>query len=129
MEDGSRTSNSEVVGINCSACAKNGNGNYAEKYCVECQEYFCKACIQMHGNFSMLSTHSLLVISEIECDHRTPGDHAGDTTGAPLLATPSTTLLQLPTERCTKHPAKVIDMYCKTHDVVGCSVCFYPHYK
>lgn len=126
MEVGSTTnSNSEVVGINCSACAKNGTRNYAEKYCVECQEYFCKACIQMHGNFTMMSMHSLLVISEIEGDHGT----TGNTTGTPLLATHSTSLLQLPTERCTKHPTKVVDMFCKTHDVVGCSVCFSPHYK
>lgn len=117
--------------MNCSSCIRNNKTSLAEKFCVECQEYFCTLCVQMHGNFSLLANHSLLEINGVivknnntNCEEEK--NDSSSVTSQPLTDSP---LLQLPTERCSKHPAKVIDMYCKTHDTVGCSVCFAPHYR
>ncbi|XP_045196435.2 uncharacterized protein LOC123551513 [Mercenaria mercenaria] len=104
--------------MNCLPCKRNNNINIADKYCVECQEYFCKTCVRMHENFSILAQHTLLEITD--------GTETGREESQKLTGS---TVLQVPTERCLKHPAKSIDMYCRTHDIVGCSVCFTPHYK
>jgi hypothetical protein len=79
----------------------------------------------MHKNFTLLAKHSLLDITEKTQIKTTKNEEEN----VESRETEDVGMLQVPTERCLKHPAKVVDMYCKTHDDVGCSVCFIPHYK
>lgn len=101
--------------MNCSACSKSNEKTVAQKFCVDCQEYFCKRCIDMHGNFSVLSKHVMIDMRQLVSEGRKKDFIQR--------------VVQVPTERCSQHPAKVIDMYCEIHDIVGCSACFQPHYK
>ncbi|KAH3729313.1 uncharacterized protein LOC127853956 [Dreissena polymorpha] len=99
--------------INCEACKKQSKIKVATKYCWQCSQYICDHCETMHGYFAALETHLLVSIEELRAA-RTP-----EAEGAPVL----------PIEYCPKHPTKLIDMYCRNHDVVACSLCFLPHYK
>jgi hypothetical protein len=38
-------------------------------------------------------------------------------------SSPSSNLPTAPTEQCERHKHRHVDMYCETHDVVGCSTC------
>lgn len=111
--------------MNCVPCGRNNKSNQADKYCVQCQEYFCTRCIEMHKNFTLLVHHSLI---EITARSQIPAS-VEEKESTDIVGKDGYDVLQVPTERCSKHPAKVVDMYCRAHDIVGCSVCFAPHYK
>ncbi|KAL4233505.1 hypothetical protein ACF0H5_008186 [Mactra antiquata] len=69
----------------------------------------------MHENFSILASHTLL---------NTLDDKIAENNDKV-----STSSVEVPTERCKTHPTKVMDMYCRDHDEVACTVCFTSHYK
>lgn len=91
----------------CSICARRDKSHEAEKYCVECEDYMCAACVDNHSSFHSMARHNLIERSNFEKSqtfvHRT---------------VPS-----MPMERCPKHPTKLIDMYCEDHDSVHCLIC------
>lgn len=82
----------------CSVCFQKNVKNEADKYCAICLDYFCVNCVaKTHGIGSALAGHDLLATGKMP---------------------------PLPTKRCSEHGTKVIDMFCKTHEKVGCSICF-----
>lgn len=89
----------------CSNCVKVKRNREAVKYCVECQAYCCQTCVDSHETIPALSTHQLL--------DKTSFKSSGVTTDIPVV----------PTEKCYLHEAKIVDFFCKSHDVVGCSTC------
>ncbi|XP_060584115.1 uncharacterized protein LOC132740270 [Ruditapes philippinarum] len=97
----------EVIDYACSPCTKRNKTNEAVKFCVECQEFFCPLCVDNHNSFSVLEGHSLLDKSQF-----------GSLGGSAAPNAPP-----LPTERCSVHLTKLVDMYCANHDAVGCSIC------
>ncbi|KAL4224415.1 hypothetical protein ACF0H5_017867 [Mactra antiquata] len=90
----------------CTSCDRENKTLEAVRYCVECSGYCCQLCTDMHKKFPALSNHNLLDVSQ--------GKQAGNQ--QPRLP-------EFPTERCGTHHGKVLDMYCKKHNVVGCSTC------
>lgn len=95
--------------LKCTICAKKNKRTEAVKYCVECKSYCCQACVEAHDTFPVLNGHTLL---------------DNNVTTAPLhVARQHKPLPLLPTERCSKHPSYIVDMYCSDHDIVGCSTC------
>lgn len=99
-------SSEETVEYPCSPCAESGRTRQAVKYCVECQDYYCKSCTDsLHNSLPALRKHKLL-------------DQTDFSSSSGQQNLPS-----VPTDRCKIHTTKLIDMYCKDHDEVGCTSC------
>ncbi|XP_053400303.1 tripartite motif-containing protein 66-like [Mercenaria mercenaria] len=94
----------EIIDINCCVCAGKNLTQEAEKYCVECQHYYCIPSTDTHKTFPALRGHKLLD----KADFSTHGFQSS--------------LLCL-TERCKIHKAKLLDMFCEDHDEVVCATC------
>lgn len=90
----------------CCVCSKKHIRRQATKYCVNCQDYYCGECVQVHDVVPSLSEH--VVVGESDFSRR---------------ASAGFKLPSVPTERCNEHTTKLIDMYCKNHDEVGCATC------
>ncbi|XP_045169736.2 uncharacterized protein LOC123532378 [Mercenaria mercenaria] len=91
----------ETFNILCSACKEQDKNREAEKYCVDCQEYYCSECLKLHSTLPALKRHKLLDKED---------GHSGQ-------------LLMVPTERCERHNFKTVDMFCQNHDMIGCGTC------
>ncbi|XP_053382666.1 uncharacterized protein LOC123540242 [Mercenaria mercenaria] len=102
---GCEVTSDEIFSFKCTLCAKKNKNREAVKYCVECQGYCCRSCVDIHEDFPTLEGHQLLDKSDFKS--------TGITTDLP----------DLPTLRCKIHTVKVMDMYCGNHDVVGCTNC------
>ncbi|KAL4235254.1 hypothetical protein ACF0H5_006892 [Mactra antiquata] len=97
----------------CTTCDKNYNKIVeAVRYCIECRGYCCQACTDGHKLFPTLRNHTLLDAKQ------------GDQTGSQQPRLP-----EFPTERCSLHKGKIVDMYCKEHDDVFCSTCIATSHK
>ncbi|KAL4224211.1 hypothetical protein ACF0H5_017664 [Mactra antiquata] len=90
----------------CTPCDRENKTFEAVKYCVECKDYCCQSCIDIHKKYSTLIGHSFLDVGL--------GNQPGNQ---------STSLPEFPTERCSIHKGKIVDMYCETHGTVGCYAC------
>ncbi|XP_053401379.1 tripartite motif-containing protein 2-like [Mercenaria mercenaria] len=102
---GGDNASDEITGIKCCVCAGKNIMRESEKYCVECQDYFCIPCTDTHKTFPLMRGHKLLD----KADFSTHGLRSS--------------LLSFPTERCPIHKAKLLDMFCKNHDEVVCATC------
>ncbi|KAL4221793.1 hypothetical protein ACF0H5_020047 [Mactra antiquata] len=102
----------EVFDYICTACDRERKTLEAVKYCVECKDYCCQSCTDIHKKVSLLFGHNLLDVGQ--------GSQAGNQ--------PSN-LPEFPTERCCVHKGKIIDMYCEEHNSVGCYVCIATDHK
>jgi hypothetical protein len=76
----------------------------ADKYCVDCEMYFCKQCLKHHKKFPTTRAHQIVDKPGLDSD-----------TG--------NTRMEQPTERCVTHNRKLNDMYCGDHEVVCCAAC------
>ncbi|KAL4226867.1 hypothetical protein ACF0H5_014846 [Mactra antiquata] len=90
----------------CTACDKDNKKLEAVRYCVECLGYCCEECTELHTRFPTLRNHYLLDVGQGKQD-----------------GFQQTKLPEFPTERCCFHQGKVLDMFCETHNVIGCSTC------
>jgi hypothetical protein len=95
----------EIIDVSCSMCENKGKNTEGEKYCVDCKDYFCITCVQVHGQVPLCAHHKVLDKSQVKSGSISKG------------------LPRAPTERCDRHSHKHIDMYCQNHDNVGCSTC------
>lgn len=93
--------NDFVYDYPCSTCEKDNRNVEAVKYCVDCDENLCSTCLSQHNKFPLMRRHK--VLDQVERCHRKEKN--------------------LPSERCSKHGGKIIDIFCPNHDVVGCSTC------
>ncbi|XP_045159202.2 uncharacterized protein LOC123524767 [Mercenaria mercenaria] len=102
---------SEMVDLPCTMCERKGRCIEAEKYCVECQDYYCLRCVNVHGDVPSLSRHNIFDKGQFpsESVHERPGTGKA----LPLVLT----------ERCNIHTHHFVDMYCQNHDDVGCGTC------
>ncbi|XP_053404033.1 transcription intermediary factor 1-beta-like [Mercenaria mercenaria] len=91
----------DVHDFPCSPCAKEEKNVAAAKHCVECDVNLCTTCLNHHSKFSVMKGHQLL----------------------DKVKTPGGQKPELPSQRCDKHGGNVIDVYCPSHDKVGCSTC------
>lgn len=88
----------------CISCARKDKNIEADKYCIDCQDYYCCKCVKVHEVVPLLSDHVILDKDE-------------------FTSSTISTLPKSPTEQCGRHKHKHVDMYCESHDVVGCSTC------
>ncbi|XP_060573246.1 uncharacterized protein LOC132731138 [Ruditapes philippinarum] len=83
----------------CTPCSKDNIREEADKYCRECHEYLCKTCTIYHGRLNIAQQHKLL-------------DKSDAKQGVVVART-----------KCHYHADRYIEMYCKTHDMVYCTMC------
>ncbi|XP_053390788.1 uncharacterized protein LOC128553638 [Mercenaria mercenaria] len=102
---GCEDTSDELFSFKCSPCLANNRNREAVKYCVECQGYYCQSCADVIHMIPGLKGHTLLDNS----NYKSSGLPAG--------------LPAVPTERCSIHETKIVDMYCGNHDEVGCTTC------
>ncbi|XP_045184229.2 uncharacterized protein LOC123542430 isoform X1 [Mercenaria mercenaria] len=95
----------EIFDFTCSPCSEQNKNREAVRYCVECQDYYCQSCTDMHKMFPAMRGHKLLHTADYSSSSHHPG------------------LPPVPTERCNNHKTKLIDMYCWGHDEVCCTSC------
>ncbi|XP_045183806.2 uncharacterized protein LOC123542172 [Mercenaria mercenaria] len=95
----------EIFDFTCSPCAEQNKNREAVRYCVECQDYYCQSCTDMHKMFPAMRGHKLLNKADFNSSSHQPS------------------LPPVPTERCNNHKTKLIDMYCRDHDEVCCTSC------
>ncbi|XP_060565083.1 uncharacterized protein LOC132724266 [Ruditapes philippinarum] len=94
----------ELFHVLCSPCKRKERNNEADKYCADCHDYYCSYCVKFHEDIPALSGHKILDKGQINDG-------------------PTGILPETPTQRCEKHGFKPVDMYCQSHDNVGCSTC------
>ncbi|XP_060574256.1 E3 ubiquitin-protein ligase Midline-1-like [Ruditapes philippinarum] len=104
MADGGVGSD-EFVNFKCCLCEKKNITKEADIYCVECQDYYCTPCTDLHKMFPAMSTHQFI-------------DKSSFNTVSLQKSLPS-----FPVEKCEAHKTKLLDMYCADHDDVACATC------
>ncbi|XP_045196109.2 transcription intermediary factor 1-alpha-like isoform X1 [Mercenaria mercenaria] len=102
---GCEVTSDELINFKCTPCAELNKTKQAVKYCVQCQGYCCQTCVDTHRVFPTLKGHTLVDKLNLKSQ---------------LVATE---LPVVPTETCSTHGIKILDMYCENHDVVGCTSC------
>ena len=83
----------------CTPCGEDKLREEAIKYCPECDEYLCINCSRHHGRQKATKSHVLQ-----------------DTNAAKQS-------LVVARIKCHNHSDRDIEMYCKTHDMVYCTMC------
>ncbi|XP_060566621.1 uncharacterized protein LOC132725503 [Ruditapes philippinarum] len=95
----------EFVNFKCCLCDRKNIIKEADIYCVECQDYYCSPCTDLHKIFPLMSTHQFI-------------DRSSFNTVSLQKSLPS-----FPVEKCEVHKTKLLDMYCADHDDVACATC------
>ncbi|XP_060573282.1 uncharacterized protein LOC132731172 [Ruditapes philippinarum] len=96
----------ECINFKCCLCEKKNITKEADTYCVECQDYFCSPCTDLHKLFpSAVGVHQFI-------------DKSSFNTADLQKSLPS-----FPVERCETHKIKLLDMYCADHDYIACATC------
>ena len=94
----------EIFEFICTSC-KETKIIEAEKYCQDCDEFYCLVCVDLHKRFPALRNHVIL-------DKRDK-DNWGK----------QTKILTLPTETCHRHPGKHVELFCGQHKELCCHIC------
>ncbi|XP_053389584.1 E3 ubiquitin-protein ligase TRIM33-like [Mercenaria mercenaria] len=101
----------EIKDIFCEPCVCDGKQIEAEGFCVDCSEYLCGQCYNLHGRFKAFKHHVL------QDKKNMPVDVA------------STGVLDVCVEKCSKHPTKVTEYFCRSCDTLGCSACITTNHR
>lgn len=96
---------SDSIETECSVC-EDGNKGEAYHYCVQCQDFLCRICVESHDRFRFASTHALVGISEFG-----------------RVWKPTVSGWKMSTRKCSIHCTRFVDMYCDHHGKVGCLEC------
>ncbi|XP_060573266.1 uncharacterized protein LOC132731157 isoform X2 [Ruditapes philippinarum] len=96
----------EFINFKCCLCEKKNITKEADTYCVECQDYYCSPCTDLHKMFpSAIGEHHFI-------------DKSSFNTADLQKSLPS-----FPVEKCEAHKTKLLDMYCADHDDIACATC------
>ncbi|XP_053390122.1 uncharacterized protein LOC128553040 [Mercenaria mercenaria] len=101
----------ETFDLLCTMCKRKGKNSEARKYCVECQDYYCLICVNVHEDVPSLSGHKIL--DKRQFPSGSVKTRPGSSKHLPVA----------PTERCDRHAHHYIDMYCQNHNDVACGTC------
>ena len=96
---------------NCDVCVTIDAGNkpvVASMYCLQCSEYMCDPCANIHRSMKMSKTHKLRSTTER------------------LSFIDS---MQSSVSYCDKHPCKEIEIYCTECKTAGCRMCYVQHHQ
>ncbi|XP_053372859.1 uncharacterized protein LOC128546401 [Mercenaria mercenaria] len=101
----------EIKDIYCEPCVDDGKQIEAEGFCVDCSEYLCGQCYNSHGRFKAFKHHVLQDKKNMPVDVR------------------RTSVLDVCVEKCSKHPTKVTEYFCRSCDTLGCSACITTNHR
>ncbi|XP_053372857.1 uncharacterized protein LOC128546399 [Mercenaria mercenaria] len=101
----------EIKDIFCEPCVGDGKQIEAEGFCVDCLEYLCGQCYNSHRRFKAFKHHVL------QDKKNMPVDVA------------RTDVLDVCVEKCSKHPTKVTEYFCRSCDTLGCSACITTNHR
>lgn len=87
----------------CSPCSVEGTRVDAEIYCVDCDQHLCGACLKQHNRFDVMKSHQMFDRIETVDNTKIKG--------------------VIPSQRCSVHHMKLVDMYCEHHDEACCVAC------
>ncbi|XP_072047202.1 E3 ubiquitin-protein ligase TRIM45-like [Amphiura filiformis] len=88
--------------IPCTSCENSDNQAFGR--CVECNDFLCKKCVDIHKSLRILKHHHVLTLEE--------------------LRTGKLTMHNLPEqEMCPKHKGEVLRFYCETCEEPMCRDC------
>jgi len=88
----------------CQPCSFGGKIVSSECFCIDCEEYLCKRCSEYHKIQKVMRNHQLVSRKEAK---KSPHAMVKDKCSV----------------KCTVHKYKTVKYFCKTHNVLGCSVC------
>jgi hypothetical protein len=96
----------ECINFKCCLCEKKNIVKEADTYCVECQDYYCSPCTDLHKMFpSAVGEHHFIDKSSFN------------------TADLKKSLPRFPVDKCEAHKTKLLDMYCADHDDIACATC------
>lgn len=101
----------ELVENPCCVCVRKGKITDADFYCMNRADYYCTACLDVHAMLPSTDGHKILGKGDFK-----------STFGSDLGKLPA-----LPTQRCSNHSSKILDIYCEDHDEVICAMCVLEH--
>ncbi|XP_063397048.1 E3 ubiquitin-protein ligase TRIM71-like [Mytilus trossulus] len=84
----------------CDPCTKANLSVSATKYCSDCEERLCPACVESHARFKAFTSHHVIDLSSIDFN-------------IPVSAK----------KICDVHPDILLDYYCTDHELVCCRAC------
>ncbi|XP_060579037.1 uncharacterized protein LOC132736012 [Ruditapes philippinarum] len=122
----------------CTICKSKSKNTEGVKFCLDCQDYFCIICVQVHSQVPVCAGHKMLdkslvtsgIIKGLPKAPEEPvcaGNKVLDK--SQVESGISKSLPKAPTEMCDRHSHKLIDMYCQNHDSVGCSTCMADNHR
>ena len=90
------------LNTNCDPCARIGENSPATKWCVDCEDALCIACVKAYKGGKASMGHHVIDIDAIST---LPGE---------VLTTEA---------KCSKHPDFIMDFFCNQHHVICCRNC------
>jgi len=109
MATASITDKDEIVSqklSNCQPCCIEGKQSPAAKYCRDCEELLCSACLDVHGKLKATRNHQIV-------------DKSLDATVLENVKEAREV-----TEYCSEHTTEVIKYECVSHETLICENCF-----
>jgi RING-type zinc-finger/B-box zinc finger len=97
--------------IRCEGCDEDDENRrkQAVKFCIECQQKLCEACIGTHRRLRATKGHKLVEIGDEEGMRAAVGE--------------------VTSSYCDKHPEKALELYCFDCQAALCFMCFVEHQK
>lgn len=99
-----QTASTEHVLAFCQPCGRSNKQAAATKYCDDCHEYLCRSCCDDHSKFAVLSHHSLTNVANRAANTKKKQGSK-------------------PTVTCKLHTEKLVEFYCRIHNVTACGTC------
>ena len=98
------------LAIECVPCSLDAKSVKAFCFCIQCVEYLCKECFEVHRKFKATRTHEVLKGNELPED---------------VTAFNKLSKIRF----CNKHPDKEIEFKCNDDDILFCSMCVTSEHK
>ena len=98
------------LAIECVPCSLDAKSVKAFCFCIQCVEYLCKECFEVHRKFKATRTHEVLKGNELPED---------------VSAFNKLSKIRF----CNKHPDKDIEFKCNDDDMLFCSMCVTSEHK
>ena len=105
----------------CDPCSRINKAKFGYYSCKNCNEHMCGQCYRQHrhcpNSEGLNFLQNLIMDSE---DGSVSGRKRSEVNNSDVLEQQRHSH---PTERCSRHPTDLLQMYCGEHDEVCCTVC------
>ncbi|XP_077990018.1 uncharacterized protein LOC144444469 [Glandiceps talaboti] len=93
--------NLKAGSVPCDTCTSRA----AKKRCVECEQYMCGRCNNVHSKGKLTKLHNVMALEDFESEKRT------------------NPMIEKSHAYCEKHPDTQVELYCKTCEIIMCLKC------